>query len=102
MSEKTKKRVFNAVKQLNYKPDMIARSMTKNETMQLALIVNDITNPFYGEIMMGFDDIMFSSVWRPSISTVAASKTNFGQKAFENIIRIPQSVMAAGFSKRGG
>lgn len=55
MSEKTKKRVFDAVEQLNYKPDMIARSMTKNETMQLALIVNDITNPFYGEIMMGFE-----------------------------------------------
>lgn len=55
MSEKTKKLVYDAVEQLNYKPDMIARSMTKNETKQLSLMINDITNPFYGEIIMGFE-----------------------------------------------
>ena len=55
MSEKTRKLVLDAVEQLNYKPDMIARSMTKNETMQLSLMVNDIANPFYGEIVRGFE-----------------------------------------------
>lgn len=55
MSEKTRKRVMDAVEQLNYKPDMIARSMTKNETMQLSLMVNDITNPFFSEIIVGFE-----------------------------------------------
>lgn len=55
MSEKTKKLVYDAVEQLNYKPDMIARSMTKNETKQLSLMINDITNPFYSEIVMGFE-----------------------------------------------
>lgn len=55
MSDKTRKLVFDAVEQLNYKPDMIARSMTKNETKQLSLMINDITNPFYSEIVMGFE-----------------------------------------------
>lgn len=55
MSDKTKQRVLDAVEQLNYKPDMIARSMTKNETMQLSLMINDITNPFYSEIVVGFE-----------------------------------------------
>lgn len=55
MSDKTRKLVLDAVEQLNYKPDMIARSMTKNETMQLSLMVNDITNPFYSEIVRGFE-----------------------------------------------
>lgn len=55
MSDKTKKLVMDAVNQLNYKPDMIARSMTKNEVMQLSLMVNDITNPFYSEIVRGFE-----------------------------------------------
>ena len=40
MSEKTRKLVLDAVEQLNYKPDMIARSMTKNETRQLSFMVN--------------------------------------------------------------
>lgn len=55
MSEKTRRLVLDAVEELNYKPDMIARSMTKNETMQLSLMINDITNPFYSEIVMGFE-----------------------------------------------
>lgn len=55
MSEKTRKLVLDAVEQLNYKPDMIARSMTTNETMQLSVMVNDISNPFFGEIIVGFE-----------------------------------------------
>ncbi len=55
MSDKTVRMVMDAVEELNYKPDMIARSMTKNETMQLSLMINDITNPFYSEIVMGFE-----------------------------------------------
>lgn len=55
MSEKTRKLVLDAVERLNYKPDMIARSMTKNETMQLSFMVNDVSNPFFGEIIRGFE-----------------------------------------------
>lgn len=56
MSEKTRKRVLEAVEQLNYKPDMIARSMTKNETRQLSFMINNAANPFYGEIINGFEN----------------------------------------------
>jgi len=55
MSEKTRKRVLDAVEKLNYTPDMVARSMTTNQTMQVSLLVNDITNPFYSEIVLGFE-----------------------------------------------
>ena len=33
--------------------------------------------------VMGFDDILFSQAWRPSITTMAVSKAEFGKKAFE-------------------
>lgn len=56
MSEKTRKLVLDAVEQLNYKPDMIARSMTKNETRQLSFVINNAANPFYGEIINGFEN----------------------------------------------
>lgn len=56
MSDKTRKLVLDAVEQLNYKPDMIARSMTKNETMQLSFMVNDVSNPFFSEIIRGFEN----------------------------------------------
>lgn len=56
MSEKTRKCVLDAVEQLNYKPDMVARSLKINETMQLSIMVNDISNPLYGEIVLGFEN----------------------------------------------
>lgn len=56
MSEKTRKLVLDAVEALHYTPDMIARSMTKNETMQISFMVDNAANPFYGEIINGFEN----------------------------------------------
>ncbi len=48
-------RVQKAVKQLNYKPDVIARSMSKKSTKSLCIVVNDISNPLFGEIIKAFE-----------------------------------------------
>jgi DNA-binding LacI/PurR family transcriptional regulator len=56
ISENIRKRVLDAVATLNYKPDMIARSMVTNETMQLGLVLESISNPFFGEIIHGFEN----------------------------------------------
>lgn len=69
MSDKTKKLVFDAVEQLNYKPDMIARSMTTNETKQLSLMINDITNPFYSEIVKGFEEAAIENGYFVNVCT---------------------------------
>ena len=55
IKEETAKRVWKAVKELDYHPDMIARSMSKNETMQLGIVSEDVANPFFGEIVKGFE-----------------------------------------------
>ena len=44
-----------AVKALNYKPDLIARSMSVKQSMQLAIFLENISNPFYGDIVQGFE-----------------------------------------------
>lgn len=54
-SEETRQRVLAAVASLNYKPDMIARSMATNETMQLGIVLENLANPFFGEIVRGFE-----------------------------------------------
>ena len=33
--------------------------------------------------VMGFDDILFAQAWRPAVTTMAVSKHEFGNKAFE-------------------
>lgn len=55
VSEELREKVINAVVELKYTPNLIARSLTTKKSNQVALIVNDITNPFYGEIALGME-----------------------------------------------
>lgn len=82
MSDKTRKLVLDAVKQLNYRPDMIARSMKKNETMQLAMIINDIANPFFSEIITGFETAAIEKGYFVNVCTGNKDINNY----FENYI----------------
>ncbi|MDX1737031.1 MAG: LacI family DNA-binding transcriptional regulator [Alphaproteobacteria bacterium] len=43
-------KVEQAVKQLRYKPNAVARALRKNSTDVIGLIVPDITNPFFAEL----------------------------------------------------
>lgn len=56
LSENTVCRVHEAVERLGYKPDMIARSMVKSSTHQLAVALDSILNPYYSEIVLGFEN----------------------------------------------
>jgi len=57
ISKKTKKKVLNIAKRLNYQPDLIAQSLKLKKTKTIGLIIDDITNPFYPEIVKGSEEI---------------------------------------------
>lgn len=82
ISEETRKKVLDAVDALNYKPDMIARSMVKNETMQLGIVLDNITNPFFGEIILGFENAAIQKGYFVNICTGYKNLDNY----FENFI----------------
>lgn len=50
VSEGTRNRVFAAIEELGYQPNLVARSLAQKKTQTLALIVPTIANPFYAEI----------------------------------------------------
>jgi LacI family transcriptional regulator len=52
-----KKRVLDAMAALNYFPDAIARGLKTGKTNALGVVVPDITNPFYPEVIRGVEDI---------------------------------------------
>jgi len=56
VSEKTRKRVEAAVKRLKYVPNGLARSLRSQKTTTLALVVTDITNPFFTLIARAVED----------------------------------------------
>lgn len=56
--EDTRKRVLDAIKQLDYSPNEVARSLFKGESRLIGLLLPDITNPFFPQLARGVEDEM--------------------------------------------
>lgn len=56
VSEATRKRVLAIMKEMNYVPNSMARSLVLRETRILSLLITDVTNPFYTSLARGAED----------------------------------------------
>lgn len=54
--EETRQRVMEAVNQLNYRPNLIARSLRAQKSAKIGLVVSDIRNPFFTAIGRAVED----------------------------------------------
>ena len=53
VSERSRKKVLDAIKALNYQPNLIARSLRTNRTHTLGMVIPDITIPFFARVIRG-------------------------------------------------
>jgi len=53
----TRRRIFDAIEELGYVPDITARSLRTRKTYTIASIIPDITNPFYPAVERGIQDV---------------------------------------------
>lgn len=58
VSETTKKNVLAAVQKYNYSPNIFAKSLSRNESNTIGVVVPDITNPFFGEVIKGIVELV--------------------------------------------
>jgi LacI family transcriptional regulator len=56
VSEETQRRVLQAMEDLNYQLNAVARGLRTKKTRLLALVIPDITNPFFTDFARGFQD----------------------------------------------
>jgi LacI family transcriptional regulator len=61
VSDETKTRVLQTMEQLGYRPSSLARSLVRQETQSLALIVPDNVNPFFAELARGIENCGFNA-----------------------------------------
>jgi DNA-binding LacI/PurR family transcriptional regulator len=57
VNPKMAKRVWEAIEKLDYFPNTQARALVSGRSRLLGLIVSEITNPFFPELIQGFEDI---------------------------------------------
>ena len=56
VSEERRRRVLKAIEELDYRPNAIARSLKVSRTKTLGVIIPDVSNEFYSEIVRGAED----------------------------------------------
>ena len=58
VAAETKKRVEDAIRTLNYRPHGIARSLRRSRTGTIGVMVSDIANPFFADLVLGVEDVV--------------------------------------------
>jgi LacI family transcriptional regulator, repressor for deo operon, udp, cdd, tsx, nupC, and nupG len=60
VSGKTRMKVEEAIKKLNYEPSMLGRNLRNSESRLLLILIPTISNPFYLEIIKGIEQVAIS------------------------------------------
>lgn len=57
VNDETKKKVLDAINKLSYRPNIVARSLKTQRTRTIGIIIPDISNQFYPEVVRGAEDV---------------------------------------------
>ncbi len=55
VSEKTKQKVLDAMKELGYRPNSIAQSLASSRANSIGILVSELHGPFFGQMMAGIE-----------------------------------------------
>ena len=82
VNPKMAKRVWEAIEKLDYFPNTQARALVSGRSRLLGLIVSEITNPFFPELIQGFEDIAVEHGYE-----ILISSTNYDPQRMSLCIR---------------
>jgi LacI family transcriptional regulator len=91
VNEDTKEKVVNAIKKLDYRPNIVARSLKTQRTRTIGIIIPDISSQFYSEIVRGGEDV--SNIYNYNI---ILCNTDLDQEKEIEYIRVLKEKMVDG------
>lgn len=79
ISERTREKIYKLMKEMNYHPNMIARSLAKKSTKIIGVVVTGSTekafqHPFFPEILRGIASVAYKNKYKILISSVNSAK----------------------------
>jgi LacI family transcriptional regulator len=82
VNPKMAKRVWEVIRELDYFPNTQARSLVSGRSRLLGLIVSEITNPFFPELIQGFEDVAVEHGYE-----ILIGSTNYDPERMKRCIR---------------
>ena len=102
VSQKTRQRVEAAIEELGYVPNMLGPSLRFKQTMTIALVITDITNPFWTTVARGVEDVAQASGYSTILCNTDESEEKQAQylqmllrRRIDGILIVPASSNAA-------
>lgn len=74
VKKSTEENIIHVIKELNYVRNAVARSMVRKETKTISIIVPDICNPFFSEVVAGIEKVAFGKGYFTMLSSSNESK----------------------------
>jgi LacI family transcriptional regulator len=82
VNAKMAKRVWDAIQKLDYFPNTQARALVSGRSRLLGLIISEITNPFFPELIQGFESVAVEHGYE-----ILISSTNYDLETMKRCIR---------------
>ena len=64
VSEKTRRQVLSAAEKLSFEPNRLARALVTARSQTVGVIVHDISDPYFGDIVKGLEDGIHAEDYR--------------------------------------
>lgn len=93
----TRARVLKAIRELDYRPNALAQGLILKKTMTIGIIIPDISNPYYAEIVRGIQDVADQSGY-----AVMLQNTDRKQDRIIKFIHLFREKLADGIIFSGG
>jgi DNA-binding LacI/PurR family transcriptional regulator len=71
VSASTRERVMKYIKELDYHPNLVARSLSNGRTGVIGLVVNEMSNAFYAEVMAIAERLAYARGLRVFVTTLS-------------------------------
>lgn len=84
VAEKTREKVMAAIQELNYVPNELARNLIQNKTNMIAVIVPEISNPFFSNIVNEIEYLLRNLGYKTLLCNSYGEKTN--EKSFLELL----------------
>lgn len=85
VSSKARIKVENAIKKMNYEPNMLGRNLRRSENRFILALLPNISNPFYAAIIKGVEDTAMSQGYNVILCQTDAEPER--EKSYLNLLK---------------
>jgi DNA-binding LacI/PurR family transcriptional regulator len=87
VSEEKREAILDAIEELNYRPNVMARSLVERRTRILGVMVSNLKNPFFGSVVSGIQ-IRASELGYRILFNTGDRKPDLEEQAIESLLEL--------------